>query len=85
LPLLYTLWHGNEAQAQLVHRAIQKGGREEIAAVIQAIESTGAIAYTAKRARSEAQCAQQMLEALAPSAYKDALLALADFAVNRAS
>lgn len=85
LPLLYTLWHGNEAQAQLVHRAIQKGGREEIAAVIQAIESTGAIAYTTKRARSEAQCAQQMLEALAPSAYKDALLALADFAVNRAS
>jgi octaprenyl-diphosphate synthase len=85
LPLLYTLWHGNEAQAQLVHRAIQKGGREEIAAVIQAIESTGAIAYTIKRARSEAQCAQQMLEALAPSAYKDALLALADFAVNRAS
>lgn len=85
LPLLYTLWHGNEAQAQLVHRAIQKGGREEIAAVIQAIESTGAIAYTAKRARSEAQCAQQMLEALAPSVYKDALLALADFAVNRAS
>jgi octaprenyl-diphosphate synthase len=85
LPLLYTLWHGNEAQAQLVHRAIQKGGREEIAAVIQAIESTGAIAYTAKCARSEAQCAQQMLEALAPSAYKDALLALADFAVNRVS
>ena len=85
LPLLYTLWHGNEAQAQLVHRAIQKGGREEIAAVIQAIESTGAIAYTAKRARSEAQCAKQMLEALAPSVYKDALLALADFAVNRAS
>ncbi len=85
LPLLYALWHGNEAQVTLVHKAIQQGGREEIEAVIQAIESTGAIAYTAGLARSEAQRAKQMLEKLAPSAYKEALLALAEFAVNRAS
>ena len=85
LPLLYALWHGNEGQVKLIQKAIQQGGREEIEAVIQAIESTGAIAYTASLARSEAQSARQVLEKLAPSTYKDALLALAEFAVNRAS
>lgn len=85
LPLLYALWHGNEVQVKLIQKAIQQGGREEIEAVIQAVESTGAIAYTASVARSEAQSAKQVLEILAPSAYKDALLALAEFAINRAS
>jgi octaprenyl-diphosphate synthase len=85
LPLLYALWHGNEAQVKLVHKAIEQGGREEIGSVIQAIESTGAIAYTASVARAEAQSAKRVLEQLAPSTYKDALLALAEFAVNRAS
>jgi octaprenyl-diphosphate synthase len=85
LPLLYAMWNGTEEQAQLVRRAIQHGGQKEIQEIMQAIASTGAITYTARLARAEAQRAIQLLEKLAPSQYQNALLALAEFAVNRAS
>jgi len=53
--------------------------------VMEAIESTGAIAYTASLARAEADAALAALENLQPSPYLDALRALAEFSVNRSS
>jgi octaprenyl-diphosphate synthase len=85
LPLLYAMWHGNEEQSTLVRQPIEEGGRDNIQAVAQAIEATGAIAYTAALARAEADRALRGVEGLRASPYKDALYALAEFAVNRAS
>jgi hypothetical protein len=48
-----------------------------------AVETTGAIAYTARSARTECDLALAALEPVAPSPYKDALVGLAEFAVNR--
>lgn len=85
LPLLYALWHGDGEQSALVRKAIKEGGREHIEAVAEAIEATGAITYTSRLAHAEAGRALGAIEGLRPSAYKDALIALAEFAVNRGS
>jgi octaprenyl-diphosphate synthase len=83
LPLIYTMRVGSDAQRKLVRQAIEHGGREFIAEIKAAIESTGAIEYTARAARAESDQAIQCLSALPASEYKDALQALAEFAVNR--
>ena len=83
LPLIYCLRVGNEQQKALVRQAIEHGGREQIADIKQAIESTGAIEYTARAARAEADQAIKCLSVIPASTYKDALHALAEFAVNR--
>ena len=83
LPLLYVLREGNAAQQQLVRTAIEHGGRDQIAAVLTAIESTGATAYTARRAENEAERAIQALAAIPESPYKQALLDLARFSIQR--
>ncbi|HSH40823.1 MAG TPA: octaprenyl diphosphate synthase [Arenicellales bacterium] len=83
LPLIHVMRKGTPAQIELVRRAIEQGGREHIDAVQAAIESTGAIAYTAQSARDAADQAARALEGLPTSQYKDALYALAEFAVSR--
>ncbi len=83
LPLLYALRTGDETQQRLLRAAIEKGGLEHIAEVVAAIESTGANAYTARKAEDEARCAVQALVAIPESPYKQALLDLARFSVHR--
>jgi octaprenyl-diphosphate synthase len=85
LPLLRAMQVGTGEQRRVLREAIEKGGLEQIDAVKAAIESTDAIAYTARLATEEAAQAKQALEALPPSSYKSALAALADFSVERAS
>ncbi len=85
LPLLYAMWHGDETQSTLIRRSIEQGGREEITAVMAAIEATGAIAYTSRLAKEEAACAARAIQFLDASPYKEALLALANVAVTRVS
>jgi octaprenyl-diphosphate synthase len=85
LPLLRAMQVGTEEQRTVLREAIEKGGLEQIDAVKAAIESTDAIAYTARLAGEEAAQAKQALEALPPSSFKSALAALADFSVERAS
>jgi len=83
LPLIYTIAHGNEQQSSIVRHAIEEGGLEHLDAVMDAVKATGAIEYTAKMARKEAQMARDALSIFPPSAYIDAMLALADFSVER--
>lgn len=83
LPLIQALRTGDEAQRELLRTAIQSGGREHIQAVITAIESTGSLAYTARRAENEAMLAKQALSIIPDSPFKQALLELAHFSVHR--
>ncbi len=83
LPLIQAMRVGTPAQAAIIRHAIENGGRENIAAVTQAIESTGAIAYTARTAQTEARKAAAALSVIPDSPYRDALYALAEFSVNR--
>lgn len=84
LPLIYAAKVGNPKQREMIRSAIEHGGIEEMAAIKAAIESTGAIDYTARSARAEADQAIAALTCVPDSRYKEALHALAEFAVNRA-
>ncbi len=83
LPLIRAIETGNKKQQKLLRTAIEKGGADMAGEVMAAIESTDAIAYTARRAGEEAALAKKALEALPPSAFNSALAALADFSVQR--
>ncbi len=83
LPLIYAMQHGTAAQRALVREAIERGGLDRIEAVIEAIETTGAIAYTDAVSRREADRAMAQLAVVPDSQYKRALHALARFSVER--
>lgn len=83
LPLIHAIQHGTPQQAQLVRRAIEHGGRDELPAVIEAIRSTGALDYAREQARRESRAACDALACLPHSRQREYLLQLADFAVTR--
>lgn len=83
LPLIYAIRHGTESEAQLVRRAIEHGGRDELTEVIEAIRSTGALEYAREQARRESSAAGEALVQLPHSRQREYLLQLADFAVTR--
>lgn len=83
LPLIHVLRTGSKSQRAVVRTAIEQGGLEHIGDVVAAIESTQAIAYTARRAEGEANLARAALTPLPDSRYKQALLGLAYFSVHR--
>ncbi|MFC1684345.1 octaprenyl diphosphate synthase [Pseudomonadota bacterium] len=85
LPLIHIMKTGSEEQRKMVRAAIENGGLDQIDAIMQAVESTGAIAYTAQLAKQEAAKAKAALATVPASDYRDALEALADFSVNRTS
>jgi len=83
LPLIYVMRQGSEEQAALVREAIEQGGLDRLDEVMAAVESTGAIAYTAQTAREEADRAIAALNDIPNSPYKQAMVSLANFAVER--
>ena len=83
LPLIYTIREGTAEQARLVRHAIEHGGRGELAAVIEAIRSTGALDYAREQARRESRAAGEALARLPHSRSREYLLELASFAVTR--
>jgi octaprenyl-diphosphate synthase len=83
LPLIYTLRQGNTRQRELIRIAIEEGGLAQMEEVMDAIESTGSITYTARRAEDEASRATAALATIPDSPYKQALLDLAHFSVHR--
>ncbi len=83
LPLIRAMQVGTAEQQEVLRTAIKNGALEQIGEVKAIIESTDAIAYTARLAREEADKAKQALQALPESPFRDTLAALADFAVQR--
>jgi len=83
LPLIYVIKHGSRVQADLVRRAIEHGGRDELGAVVEAIRSTGALDYARGQARRESAAACDAIARLPHSTEREYLLQLAHFAVTR--
>jgi hypothetical protein len=67
----------------LIRASIEHGGREQLGAILQAIESTGGLKYTARLARAEADQALAALGALPESPFREGLAALTRFAIER--
>ncbi len=83
LPLIHVMLKGSPAQALAVREAIEKGGRESFGEVLAAILATGALEYARNQARTEAKRACAAIDVLPGSAYKESLVELASFAVER--
>lgn len=83
LPLIYAIQHSDEKQAAIIRSSIEEGNREAFGEVYKIVESTDAIAYTEQRAREEAQKAIDALNPLPASRYKEAMIKLAEFSVQR--
>jgi octaprenyl-diphosphate synthase len=83
LPVIYGLQHGTASEKAVLRSAIETGSLAELDKVLAAIESSGGLEYTVKRAEGEAQQALAALQPLTGSAHKEALIKLAGFAVSR--
>lgn len=83
LPLLYAMRHGNAQQKNLIRKAIELGGLNDISEVIQAVKETGALDYVRSIAETEAKLACQAIEKLPKNQHYQSLIDLAHFAVNR--
>ena len=83
LPLIHALAHSDAEAASLIRNAIEQGGTDEQGPIRAVVESTGGLDYTARLAENEARRAEEALAEVPASAYRDALAALARFAVNR--
>jgi octaprenyl-diphosphate synthase len=76
---------GSEKHAGVVRKAILEGGRDDFAAVLEAIRDSGSLDYARAAARREADAAIASLQPLAESEFKRSLLELASFSVTRTS
>lgn len=83
LPLIYVMQHGSSVQAAAVRHAIEHGDRNQFGAVLDAIRGTGALEFARRRAQAESVIAIEAIRDLPDSNYKQCLLELSAFAVER--
>ena len=75
--------HGDPTQQAQVREAIRQGHTEHFDAILAAIDSTGALDYTRRRAREEVDAGRAALRCFPEGEHRDALLELAEHAVGR--
>ncbi|NIV18356.1 MAG: octaprenyl diphosphate synthase [Woeseiaceae bacterium] len=85
LPLIHAMKKGSSEDKELIRKAILEGGLDQLENITAIIESTGALQYTAARAQEAADKAIAALSDVPDSDYKRALIAIADFSVQRRS
>lgn len=85
LPLIYAMEKGSEAERKLLRTAIESDGIGQLGEVQAIVESTGALTYTVKCAQTAADLAIDAISGIPESAYKQALIALAESSVRRRS
>jgi octaprenyl-diphosphate synthase len=83
LPLIYALERASHEEAKSLRHAIEHGGLDSLDRIIAAIRDSGALERTRERALAHANAALEALAVLPPSAYRDALATLANYAVDR--
>ncbi len=84
LPVIYALQKADPAQVRSLRHAIEHGGLDSLEHIIGAIRDSGALERTHQRATAHARAARDALAVLPDSPWREALAALADYAVQRA-
>jgi octaprenyl-diphosphate synthase len=85
LPLIHAMRHCSATQLNMIRHAIEDSESANLGDIQAIIESTGALQYTAARAQEAANLAIDALSGIPDSDWKDALIAIAEFAVSRRS
>lgn len=83
LPLIVTMRDGNPADAEIVKSAILERSADSLSDIVSIVQNNGSLEYTRQLATRERDKAQAVLKDLPDSVYRDNMLELADFAVNR--
>lgn len=83
LPLIYAMHQGNIEESSAIKQAILHGGLEHLPTVLKALERTGALEYTRSQAQREVDHACAQIQHFKASAFKEALMNLAQFSVLR--
>jgi len=83
LPLIYLMEHGSPEQRELVRSCIENGDEQHFDQILAAITSSGALDYTRQEAQKAGRRAAAAVASLPDSKYKDSLLELSAFAVDR--
>ncbi len=83
LPLIHAMRHGTADHKKMIRGAIENGGRENFDSIVDAIESTGSLEYTARQAEAQAELARKALIPAPESAFKQALLDLTYYSIRR--
>lgn len=85
LPLIYAMQQANPKDKELIRNAIVEGGLDQLEKITAIIEATGALEYTARRAQEAADTAIAALSEIPDSDHKQALVAIAEFSIQRRS
>lgn len=83
LPLIYLMQNGTQEQCDLVRDCIENGDENHFDAVLSAITTSGALDYTRRKAEDAGRAAAASIATLPDSEFKDSLLKLCAFAVDR--
>jgi octaprenyl-diphosphate synthase len=83
LPLIYLMQHGTKEQQRLVRTCIEHGDEQHFDDILSAIVNSGALQYTKHQAEKAAQHAADAIASIPSSKFKDSLLQLCAFAVDR--
>jgi len=83
LPLIYLMQHGTEEQRTLVRACIENGDELHFDAVLKAVTESGALEYTRQQAAVAARRAEATIVGLPAGEFKNSLLNLCAFAVDR--
>jgi octaprenyl-diphosphate synthase len=85
LPLIYAMENGSDSEQKMIRAAIQAGGLHGLEEIQAVIDRTGALKYTAARAQAAADLAIEALAGIPETEHRQALVAIAEFAVKRRS
>ena len=85
LPLIYAMQNGSEEDSKIIRNAILEGGLDQLDRITSIIESTGALQYTADKAREAADLAIAALADVPDSNFKQALINIAELSIQRRS
>ncbi|MGZ8288471.1 MAG: octaprenyl diphosphate synthase [Telluria sp.] len=83
LPLIYLMENGTAEQRELVRSCIEQGDEQHFDAVLAAVTASGALDYTRREAETAARRAADAVAGLPDSVFKQSLLQLCSFAVDR--
>ncbi len=83
LPLIRAMAGANESDRALIRQAIEEGGRVALDEIAKIVHLTGALDYVKQRAQAEASAAKTALTSIPNSNYRECLLKLCEFAVER--
>lgn len=83
LPLIFAISNGTPDDASLIKQAIAEGGLEKLEEIVAIVNNSGALDYVKSKADEQAELAKKALADLPSSEFKNAMMELADFSVQR--